>query len=148
MTGHDLDPIIGARQAVAAGCAEIAPVVMWAYLDGVVKEYDALAAKLAAAEQERDQLRADLAESSDGSWEYERRYNEAGIRADRAEAALAAVRELADRTRTFGGSDIEGWVNLWDLRRALAAAEQNEPRCTGSWETCRVHVPDPKREQS
>jgi hypothetical protein len=46
-------------------------------------------------------------------------------------------------------TDIPALVaEIESLRAKLAAAEQDEPRCTGSWETCQVHVPEPKREQS
>ena len=40
-------------------------------------------------------------------------------RAEAAEAQIAAVQKIADATHTFGGSDLEGWVNLAQLRRAL-----------------------------
>ena len=129
MTGHDLDlrewfndrAWVGApistdddpEALLKAHCADCAGVLVLDH-NALVAEVESLRAELAAAEQERDNLDRLAAD----------KYHEAR----RLRAALAAVRELADRTLTLGGSDIEGWVNLADLRRALAAAEQDESK--------------------
>jgi hypothetical protein len=93
------DKISGARQAEAAG-AEVAPIVMWAYLGGVIKEYDALVA-------ERDALRA-------------------AIQAVEGHAKIEAEKHLPDMqnggcTCGFCAYSIEHVV-VMSLRAALAAA--------------------------
>lgn len=69
MTGHDLD-----LEAIARS------------LNAIIAERDTLRAKLAAAEQERDDIFGE-------ALRYKRLRIEERSRADRAEAALAAVRE-------------------------------------------------------
>jgi hypothetical protein len=103
---------------------ELLPEVRWllSQLRDARAEADDLRTRLAAAEQERDEA------FGKGFEQVRRRCVAAEERADRAEAALAAVRELLNENERHqvGLTDVP-LIRTRAVRSALAAAEQDEP---------------------